>query len=122
MAGNFATSYMIITGPDEPDIHARYRVECYALVVESPWGEERHFLAVPQSAEGMPPDTLLIGGPAFWLEEDQFLRLILKLGQGCRNGTPAMRPGSSRRKGISLGIRALCHAIAVRMASFIEIS
>lgn len=69
VAGNFGTSYMIVTGSDAPEATVRYRIEDYALVLVTPQGEERRFLAVPVAADGTPPDTLLIDGTAFWLKK-----------------------------------------------------
>lgn len=70
VAGNVATGYMIVNGSDEKEKTARYRIEDHALVLETPQGEERHFLAVPETAKGSPPDTLLIDGTAFWPEKE----------------------------------------------------
>ncbi|GAA5232822.1 hypothetical protein FOZ76_01825 [Verticiella sediminum] len=70
MAGNVGTGYLIVNGRDNPDTTSGYRIEDYALILDTPQGEERHFLAVPESAKGSPPDTLLIDGAAFWLDDD----------------------------------------------------
>ena len=70
VAGNFGTSYMIVSGSDKPEATARYRIEDYALILTTPQGEERRFLAVPETANGTPPDTLLIDGTAFWLKKE----------------------------------------------------
>lgn len=70
VAGNVATSYIIVTGPDDAPTRARYRVEDFALVLEASGDTERHFLAMPQEADGALPDTLIIDGTAFWLDDD----------------------------------------------------
>lgn len=69
VAGNVATSYIIVSGPAEKDVTARYRFEDYALVVESDGKIERHFFAVPESADGALPDTVLVRGQAYWLDK-----------------------------------------------------
>ena len=69
VAGNFATSYIIVSGPAEKDVTARYRFEDYALVVERDGEIERHFLAVPESTDGALPDTVLVRGQAYWLDK-----------------------------------------------------
>lgn len=52
VAGNFGTSYMIVNGSDEAEATAGYRIENYALILITPCGEERHFLAIPENANG----------------------------------------------------------------------
>lgn len=69
VAGNFATSYMIVTGPAAKDVTARYRFEDYALVVERDGEIERHFFAVPESTDSALPDTVLVRGQAYWLDK-----------------------------------------------------
>ncbi len=70
VAGNVGTSYIIVNGEDDPVVTARYRFEDFALILETTEGEERHFLAMPQSASLPLPDTLLIDGTAYWLDDD----------------------------------------------------
>lgn len=69
VAGNFATSYMIVSGPAEKDVTARYRFEDYALVVERDGEIERHFFSVPESADSALPDTVVVRGQAYWLDK-----------------------------------------------------
>ena len=69
MAGNFATSYIIVSGAAAKDVTARYRFEEYALVVEHDGKTERHFFAVPESADSALPDTVLVRGQAYWLDK-----------------------------------------------------
>lgn len=69
VAGNVATSYIIVSGRAEKDVTARYRFEDYALVVERDGEIERHFFAVPESADGALPDTVLVRGQAYWLDK-----------------------------------------------------
>ncbi|KKB10167.1 hypothetical protein VE26_00805 [Devosia chinhatensis] len=69
VAGNVGTSYIIVNGPDAPETEARYRVEDFALVLEVEGETERHFLAVPEAAGGDLPDTILIDGQAYWLDD-----------------------------------------------------
>lgn len=70
VAGNVGTSFITIVGPDDPVTLARYRFEDYALILETSEGEERHFFAVPESADGALPDTVLIGGEAYWMDDE----------------------------------------------------
>ncbi|MGQ4274425.1 hypothetical protein [Terrihabitans sp. B22-R8] len=69
VAGNFATSYIIVNGRDAKDVTARYRFEDYALVVERDGETERHFFAVPESADKSSPDTVIVRGQAYWLDK-----------------------------------------------------
>ncbi len=69
VAGNVATSYIIVSGPAEKDVTARYRFENYALVIERDGEIERHFFAVPESANGALPDTVIVRGKAYWLDK-----------------------------------------------------
>lgn len=69
VAGNVGTSYIIVNGTDDPEVRARYRFEDYALILETAEREERHFLAMPRSADAALPDTLLIDGTAYWLDD-----------------------------------------------------
>ncbi|WP_398470750.1 hypothetical protein [Tardiphaga sp.] len=69
VAGNVVTSYIIVNGPAVKDVTARYRFEDYALVVERDGEIERHFFAVPESADGALPDTVLVRGQAYWLDK-----------------------------------------------------
>lgn len=71
VAGNVGTSYIIVSGADDPEVRARYRIEDYALILETAEGEERHFLAMPASADTKLPDTLFIDGTAYWLDDDR---------------------------------------------------
>jgi len=66
VAGNVATSYIIVNGRKQPDVTARYRFEDYALILERDGETERHFFAVPASADLAAPDTVLIRGQAYW--------------------------------------------------------
>ncbi|MEN5081778.1 hypothetical protein ABE438_04780 [Bosea sp. TWI1241] len=70
VAGNVGTSYMIVSGARQPETTARYRIDGFALVLATAQGEERRFLAVPETAKGTPPDTILIEGRAYWLRSD----------------------------------------------------
>ncbi|MDH4992372.1 hypothetical protein QEZ48_16270 [Aquamicrobium lusatiense] len=69
VAGNVATSYIIVNGPDHADVTARYRFEDYSLILERDGEIERHFFAVPESADNPLPDTVLVRGEAYWLDD-----------------------------------------------------
>ncbi len=69
VAGNVATSYIIVNGSNEKDITASYRFEDFALILERDGEIERHFLAVPDSADEALPDTMIIRGAAYWLDK-----------------------------------------------------
>lgn len=69
VAGNVATSYIIVNPANQADVTARCRFEDYALVLERNGEIERHFLAVPESADNALPDTILVRGEAYWLED-----------------------------------------------------
>lgn len=69
VAGNVATSYIIVNGPEHADVTARYRFEDYSLILERDGEIERHFFAVPESADSPLPDTVLVRGEAYWLDD-----------------------------------------------------
>ncbi|MBP2302080.1 hypothetical protein [Azospirillum picis] len=69
VAGNVATSYIMVAPPDEAEVTARYRFEDYALILERNGEVERHFFAVPESTDKALPDTVLVRGEAYWLED-----------------------------------------------------
>lgn len=69
VAGNVATSYIIINSGKEKKVTANYRFEDFALILERDGEIERHFLAVPDSADKASPDTLIIRGEAYWLDK-----------------------------------------------------
>ncbi|EKF61552.1 hypothetical protein QWE_00070 [Agrobacterium albertimagni AOL15] len=71
VAGNVGTSYIISSGPKDPDTNARYRIEDFALILETDDRTERRLLAVPEGADKTHPDTLIIGGAAYWLDADR---------------------------------------------------
>ena len=71
VAGNVGTSYIISSGSKDPDTNARYRIEDFALILETDDRTERRLLAVPEGADMTHPDTLIIGGAAYWLDADQ---------------------------------------------------
>ncbi|WP_242675155.1 hypothetical protein [Phytopseudomonas dryadis] len=66
VAGNFATSYMIVTSNRDNSVTSTYRFEDYALVLSHPEGEERRFFAVFGSAEKSDPDDVIIDGVVYW--------------------------------------------------------
>ncbi|WP_343312668.1 hypothetical protein AAIB41_07400 [Brucella sp. BE17] len=69
VAGNVATSYIIVNGSNDKNVKANYRFEDFALMLERDGEIERHFLAVPDSADEALPDTLIIRGTAYWLDK-----------------------------------------------------
>ena len=70
VAGNLGTSYIIVNGAENPDTTARYRIEDFALILERDSETERRFLAVLESADQSLPDTMLIDGTAYWLDDE----------------------------------------------------
>lgn len=69
VAGNVGTSYIIVNGKKEGAKIASYRFEDFALVLNRDGQTERYFLAVPASAQGPLPDTVIIRGEAYWLDK-----------------------------------------------------
>lgn len=69
VAGNVGTSYITVVGPSGEPVRSGYRFEGYSLILDTPDGEIRHFAAIPVSADASRPDTILIGGRAYWLED-----------------------------------------------------
>lgn len=70
VAGNIGTGYLMVTGPEDEPIRSSYRFDGYAMILDTPEGEVRHFVAFPASADATRPDIMLIGGTAYWLEEE----------------------------------------------------
>ncbi|MGE8106636.1 hypothetical protein ACQKP1_23390 [Allorhizobium sp. NPDC080224] len=70
VAGNVGTSYIISSGQRDADTQAQYRIEDFALILENGDQIERRFLAVPETADQTHPDTLIIGGTAYWLDAE----------------------------------------------------
>lgn len=73
VAGNFATSYIIVAGSsgDERQTRRKYRFEDYALIITDADGnEERHFFAVRADANRNKPDEVFIRGKVYW-EKDK---------------------------------------------------
>ncbi|SFV32312.1 hypothetical protein SAMN05216456_1608 [Devosia crocina] len=70
VAGNLGTSYIIVSGEDDPDTLARYRIEDFTLILENDGEVERLFLARPESTDRKRPDTLVIEGTAYWLDDE----------------------------------------------------
>ncbi|WP_283180064.1 hypothetical protein [Gemmobacter sp. 24YEA27] len=71
VAGNVGTGYLITSGTADEPVTSTYRFEDFALILQTPEGEIRHFVARPTSSDATRPDTLLIGGTAYWLEKDE---------------------------------------------------
>lgn len=69
LAGNFGTSYIIAAGGDETESKGRYHIEGYALVIETPEGEERQFFAVGEDDDPNAPGEVIIGGAVYWLRD-----------------------------------------------------
>lgn len=71
VAGNVGAGYLITSGSSDTPVTSTYRFEDFALILGTPGGEIRQFVARPASADADLPDTLLIGGEAWWLEEEE---------------------------------------------------
>ncbi|SMQ61656.1 hypothetical protein SAMN06295905_0552 [Devosia lucknowensis] len=69
VAGNVGTSYIIVSGSEDPATEARYRIEDFALIIDVDGTSERRFFALPASADDTQPDTVLIEGTAYWLDD-----------------------------------------------------
>jgi hypothetical protein len=69
VAGNFATSYMIVTNNRDDSAISSYRFDDYALVLSHPDGEERHFFAILADADPQDPEDIIVGGNIYWTKK-----------------------------------------------------
>lgn len=72
VAGNVATSYVIVTSDREDRVRSRYRFDGYTLILENEKGEtERHFFAAIDSGSWWgQPKNVIVDGQAYWTRED----------------------------------------------------
>lgn len=69
VAGNFATSYMIVTNDRDDSATSNYRFEDYALIISHPDGEERHFFAILADADPKDPEDIIVDGNIYWTKK-----------------------------------------------------
>jgi len=70
VAGNFGTSYIIVS-PGEDVSQSSYRFEEFTLVIDGPEGEERHFAAMIDGDDAARPEELLIDGQVYWTRDEE---------------------------------------------------
>lgn len=68
-AGNFGTSYIIVSG-DSDTATSRYSFDGYTLLIEGPDGPERHFVALIEGQDTGRPEEIIIDGQVHWLRKD----------------------------------------------------
>lgn len=68
VAGNFGTSYIIVTG-DSDAVSSTYVFEDYTLLIDGPDGQERHFAALIEGQDPHAPEEIIIDGKVHWLRE-----------------------------------------------------
>lgn len=64
-AGNFGTSYIIVSG-DSDVTHSTYAFEDYTLLIDGPDGQERHFAALIEGQAADSPEEMIIDGQVHW--------------------------------------------------------
>ncbi|WEJ34106.1 hypothetical protein [Devosia sp. SD17-2] len=69
VAGNFGTSYIIVTG-DSDVASSRYAFDGYTLLIDGPDGEERRFVALIEGQDSNQPEEIIINGQVHWLRKD----------------------------------------------------
>lgn len=70
VAGNFGTSYIIVSGDSGEDVStASYTFDGYTLLINGPDGEERHFVALIDGQDPARPEEIIIDGQVHWLRE-----------------------------------------------------
>ncbi|ODT70794.1 MAG: hypothetical protein ABS75_11270 [Pelagibacterium sp. SCN 63-23] len=70
VAGNFGTSYIIVSG-DSDVAASRYTFDGYTLLIDGPDGEERHFVALIDGQDSNRPEEIIIDGQVHWLRKDE---------------------------------------------------
>lgn len=70
VAGNFGTSYIIVSG-DSDVATSRYTFDGYTLLIDGPDGEERHFVALIDGQDSNRPEEIIIDGQVHWLRKDE---------------------------------------------------
>lgn len=70
VAGNFGTSYIIVS-PGEDVSRFAYQFDGYAMVIDGPEGPERHFFALMEDDDKDSPAELLIDGEVYWEREEE---------------------------------------------------
>ncbi|MDR7126353.1 hypothetical protein [Pseudotabrizicola sp. 4114] len=70
VAGNFGTSYIIVS-PGEDVSRLAYRFDGFAMVIEGPDGSERHFFAMMEDDDTDRPAEVLINGKVYWVRDDE---------------------------------------------------
>jgi len=72
VAGNFGTSFIIAAGDSNNTAAvAAYAFDGYALLIDGPQGQERHFAALIDDHDPDQPDEIIIDGQVHWLREDE---------------------------------------------------
>ena len=71
VAGNFANSYMIVTGGGDDSATSKYTFDDYALVLSNPQGDERRFFAVFANADMRAPEDVVVDGAIYWMREEK---------------------------------------------------
>lgn len=66
VAGNFGSSYIIVSGGDTGAKEGSYRFEGYALIVETTSGQERRFFAIGADQDPGSPEEVVIDGTVYW--------------------------------------------------------
>lgn len=70
VAGNFGTSYIIVS-PDQDVSRFAYQLDEFAMVIDGPGGPERHFFAMIEDDDKDSPAELLIDGEVYWVREEE---------------------------------------------------
>lgn len=70
VAGNFGTSYIIVSG-DSDSATSRYTFDGYTLLIDGPDGEERHFVALIEGQDSSRPEEIIIDGQVHWLRKNE---------------------------------------------------
>lgn len=69
VAGNFGTSYIIVSG-DSDVATSRYTFDGYTLLIDGPDGKERRFVALIEGQDSNRPEEIIIDGQVHWLRKD----------------------------------------------------
>ena len=64
--GNVGTSFVTATLGAGAEVQSRYRFENYALVLDGPAGETRHFFASFEGSDPDQPEDVVLNGAIFW--------------------------------------------------------
>lgn len=66
VAGNFGSSYIIVSGAKTGAQEGSYRFDDYALIVETTNGQERRFFAIGADQDPDRPEEVIIDGTVYW--------------------------------------------------------